>query len=59
MSTSIDTDALRKAIKQFRFQASPSNGTHSDPSTIRDVHNVIDEVAKLMTTFVNEIEQSQ
>ncbi len=59
MPTPIDTNLLRKAIKEFQFYAPPSDGTRSHPCTIGDLRKVIDKTAKLMTTFVNEIEKSQ
>ena len=54
----IDTAKLRKLIKDFKFYSAPSDGVQSNPCTIRDIHNVIDNVAKVLNGFVDELEQS-
>lgn len=54
----IDIAKLRKLIKDFKFYSAPSDGVQSNPSTIRDIHNVIDNVAKVLNGFVDELEQS-
>lgn len=59
MSTPINTDLLRKAIHNFKFHSTPSNGDHSAPCSVRDIHKVVNNMAQLMNTFVDELESSQ
>jgi hypothetical protein len=59
MSSSVNTNNLRKAIRDFQFYSTPSKANHSEPCTVGDIHKVINNMAKLMNTFVNEIEKSQ
>ena len=55
----IDTAKLRKAVKHFEFYSRPSNADRSIPCTVGDLRDVIDGIAKLMKTFIDEIEDSQ
>lgn len=59
MAKPIDTNTLKKAIRNFQFYSTPSNGNHSEPCTIGDIYKVINNVTKLMNTFVDEIENAQ
>lgn len=59
MSTPINTNALRKAIQNFQFYSTPSNGSHNEPCTVGDIHKLIDNTAKLFNAFVDEIENAQ
>lgn len=55
----IDTEKLRRAVYEFQFYSRPSNATGSDPATVKDINNVINNVAKLLNTFIQEIEQAE
>ena len=53
----IDTEKLRKLIKNFKFYSTPSDGMQSHPCTIKDINAVIDNVAKVLNAFVDELEE--
>ncbi len=55
----IDTSTLQKAINHFKYVSNPSNGNSSEPCNIGDIRKVVNEMAKLMETFVKEIEKIQ
>ncbi len=59
MSTSIDTNALKVAINVFKLNSKPINGDSSAPCTVGDIKKVVNNMADLMATFVNEIENTQ
>lgn len=52
----VDTEKLRKAIKQFRYIARPSDATSSNPCTVHDLNEAIDAVARVLEVFVQELE---
>lgn len=54
----IDTAKLRKLIKNFKFYSTPSDGIQSNPCTIGDINKVINNVAKVLNGFVDELEES-
>lgn len=54
----IDTDRLRKSVRNFQFYSTPSNGTQSAPCTVGDIHKLIDNIAKVLNVFVDELEES-
>lgn len=54
----IDTAKLRKLIKDFKFYSTPSNAMQSNPCTVRDIQKVIDNIAKVLNGFVDELEAS-
>lgn len=53
----INTAKLRKLIKDFKFNSKPSDAIQSNPCTIRDINEVIDNVSKLLNKFVDELEE--
>lgn len=55
----IDTEELRRAVYEFQFYSRPSSATGSDPATVKDINNVINNVAKLLNTFIQELEQAE
>ena len=55
----IDTEELRRAVYEFKFYSRPSSATGSDPATVKDINNVINNVAKLLNTFIQELEQAE
>ena len=54
----INTAKLRKLIRNFKFYSAPNDGLQSNPCTIRDINKVIDNVAKVLNGFVDELEES-
>lgn len=54
-----DTQAMRQAIKHFKFYASPSSGNSSEPATVGDINKLIQQTAKLMEAFVDALEKDQ
>lgn len=55
----IDTKRLYDAVENFRFYGGPSNSSGSAPATVKDINNVINNVAKLLNTFIQELEQAE
>ena len=55
----IDTGRLRESVKNFKFYGGPSNSSGSAPATVKDINNVINNVAKLLNTFIQELEQAE
>ena len=54
-----DTQAIRQAIKHFKFYATPSIGSSSEPATVGDINKLIQQTAKLMEAFVDALEKDQ
>ncbi|MCH5315759.1 MAG: hypothetical protein J1E81_07585 [Eubacterium sp.] len=52
----IDIERLRKAISHFEFSSKPSSATSDTPATVGDINKVIKNAAKLLDTFVDELE---
>lgn len=55
----VDTNKLRRMVKNFEFYSTPSDGCHSNPATVGDIHKVVDNTAKVLYEFIREIERSQ
>ena len=55
----VDTDALRRTIRSYKVYASPSSGSGNDPATVEDINKLIRQTAKLLDTFVDELEKAQ
>lgn len=53
----IDTARLRKLIDNFKFHSHPSDGVQSNPCTIADINKVIDNLAKVLNGFVDELDK--
>jgi len=53
----IDTDKLRKVVHHFKFYSKPTSGSSSDPCTVGDIKKVVDNVAALFDTFIDELEK--
>lgn len=54
----IDTVKLRKLIKDFKLHSTPSDAVQSHTCTISDINKVINNVAKVLNGFVDELEES-
>ena len=52
----IDMMTLRQAVNDFVFNSRPSNASGSAPCTNKDLNNVINGIAKLFNTFIDELE---
>lgn len=55
----IDTQKLRQATRDFKFYSRPSSATLGTPATVDDINRVIDGVAKVLNTFVQEVEKNE
>ncbi|MDN0033280.1 hypothetical protein QVN85_10230 [Oscillibacter valericigenes] len=55
----MDTAKLRNAIRDFAFYSKPSNGDGSAQCTVRDINKVIENLTKVLTTFVDELESEE
>ena len=53
----VNTDKLRKLIKNYEYKSKPSSGNGSDPCTVRDLNNVISNTASVLMQFVEELEK--
>ena len=51
----IDAQKLRKIVKSFVFKAK-SGTPNNEPCSNKDLHHAIDEIAKMMKSFIEEIE---
>ena len=54
----IDTRSLRESVKNFKFYGGPSNSSDSAPATVKDVKDVVDDVAALLNEFIDELESA-
>lgn len=54
----INTAKLRKLIRDFKFSSAPNAGLQSSPCTIGDINNLINNLAKVLNGFVDELEES-
>lgn len=52
----INTQALRDAVNNFKFYSAPSNADSSAACTVKDLRNVITQVADLLNVFIDELE---
>ena len=53
-----DIQKLQKAVRDFEFRASPSNGNGSSPCTVDDLNKLIREISKVLSAFINELDKS-
>ena len=51
----IDIMALRQAVNYFVFHSRPSNASSSAPCTNKDLNNIINGIAELFNTFIDEL----
>ena len=52
-----DTQKLREAVQQFKFYSRPTSGIGNTPATVDDINNLINNIEKLMNTFIEEMER--
>jgi hypothetical protein len=55
--TDFDNERLKKAVNHFVFRAK-NGSSNNTPCTNSDLHNAIDEIAKMMRVFINELENN-
>lgn len=53
----MDKQKIEAAIKHFKFAARPSNGNASEPATVRDINNLIDQTSKLISEVVKAMDE--
>lgn len=51
-----DTQKLLGLINHFKYQASPS-GSSSKPATVGEINTLISEISKVLTAFVEELDE--
>jgi hypothetical protein len=52
----VNTNKLKSAIDNFTFYSRPSSTSSNTPCTVGDVNKVINNLAELFNTFVDELE---
>jgi hypothetical protein len=55
----VNTDKLQKAVQNFQFYSTPTSGNSSDPCTVGDIKKVVNNVARLFYTFIDELEDNK
>lgn len=55
---SVDTEKLKRAVREFEFYSRPSNATLGASATVDDVNKVIRNISQLLKTFIDELEES-
>ena len=55
----IDTQRLRRLVRNFKFYARQSNTNESSNCTVKDLNNVVNNLANVLELFIEEIENSQ
>lgn len=51
-----DTEKLRAAVKHFAYAAWPRGTVNSEPCSIEDLKTVIEQIEKVLNTFIRELE---
>lgn len=54
-----DTQKLRKLVSNFTFYSHPSDGVGSNPCTVNDINNVINNLGKVLNAFIDELEKPE
>lgn len=55
----VDTEKLRRMVKDFAFHSRPTSATGSTPCTVQDLNRVIDNLQKVLYAMVAEIEENE
>lgn len=55
----VDTERLRRMIKDFAFHSRPTSATGSTPCTVQDLNRVIDNLQKVLYAMVSEMEENE
>ena len=53
----MNEEKIRKAIKHYKFVASPSNGNGSAPATVKDINNLIEKTSELIVAVVEAMKE--
>lgn len=48
---------LREQVKQFVFSSKPSNADSSASCTVNDVNSIVNNLAELLNSFIDELEE--
>lgn len=54
-----DTEKLRYLIRNFAFYSRPSSATGSTPCTVQDINRVIDNLQKVLSAIVDEMDETE
>ena len=54
----VDTDKLRKAIRQFELSSTPHSFSQSKSATNADINKLRDSIKTVLTVFVDELEKT-
>lgn len=54
-----DTAKLHKLVSKFESDSRPRNADRSAPCTVGDIKNVVENLAKVLNAFVDEMEDSE
>lgn len=55
----VDTEKLRRMVKDFAFYSRPTSATGSTPCTVQDLNRVIDNLQKVLYAMVAEMEENE
>ena len=51
-----DTSSLRQAVENFKYNSRPSSSNGSDPATVRDINNLINETGKVLNQIIDTLD---
>ena len=54
-----DTACLRRAVEHFMWESHPSSSNGSDPVTVRDINNLINETGKVLNQIIDALEDRE
>lgn len=53
----VDTEKLRQLVYKFKFQCHSIHGDQSIPCTVKEMNDLVDNIAKLLNSFIDELEK--
>lgn len=54
-----DTASLRQAVENFKYNSRPSSSNGSDPATVRDINNLINETGKVLNQIIDTLDEQE
>lgn len=54
-----DTSSLRQAVENFKYNSRPSSSNGSDPATVRDINNLINETGKVLNQIIDTLDERE
>lgn len=54
-----DTACLRRAVEHFMWESRPSSSNGSDPVTVRDINDLINETGKVLNQIIDALEDRE